>query len=163
MKFSRIYFAFVILILLNIDSIAQVREDLLPKTLTLSATLFAAPVSQVLSFDPAKSADLDSRDDKLGHMPKFARAITTDISLSNSGTWTTLPNGDRVWRCMISASGALGLIPCYDAFFIPQGAMLHVYTIIPPMVITTQGSYTEMPVWWNIMSRLLWQEWAGFI
>ena len=128
MKLSRICFAFVILILLNFNSIAQVREDLLPKSSIFSAKLFPAPASQVLSFDITSAVDLDKRDDKLGHMPKFARAIATDIGLSNSGTWTTLPNGDRTWRIMISAPGALGLIPCYDAFFIPLGATLHVYT-----------------------------------
>jgi hypothetical protein len=82
MRLSSICFAFIVLILLNFDSTAQVREDILPRTSILSATLFSAPALQLLSFDPAKAADLDRRDNKLGHMPEFARALTCDISLS---------------------------------------------------------------------------------
>jgi hypothetical protein len=112
----------------SISSHAQVIEALKPKTSTLSAKLFRAPEEHVYAFDQVAASDLDKRLDHAGHMPIFARSVPTDISLSGSGTWSMLPDGGRVWRVQVSSPGALALIPCYDRFFIPAGAMLHVYT-----------------------------------
>ena len=121
-------------------ALAQTDESLLPQTSTKSALLFADPATMSLTFDATNAANLDQRDDKHGHAPKFARSIITDLSLSNSGTWTTLPNGDRVWRLLITSSGALALIPCYDIFYLPLGATFHLYT---PKRDEMIGAYTQ--------------------
>ena len=121
-------------------SYAQTINELKPKSFLLSAKLFAAPQELEFSFDQVAASELDHRVDNAGHMPIFARCVSTDISLSKSGTWTTLPNGDRVWRVKVSSPGALALIPCYDEFYIPAGAMLHVYSPDREEVI---GAYTS--------------------
>ena len=108
-------------------SFAQPNQELRPKSFLISARLIPAPAELVYPFDLANAEGLDRREDKAGHMPSFARSIATDINLSNSGTWSPLPDGGRLWRLRLSAPGALGLIPCFDQFFIPAGAALHVY------------------------------------
>lgn len=120
--------ALIACIIIVYASHAQPRPDIRPMSFIMSEQLFNPLLEQVYSFDHVAASELDHREDKAGHMPKFARSIPTDISLTNSGTWTTLPGGDRVWRVRLSSPGALALIPCYDRFYIPAGASLHVYT-----------------------------------
>ena len=43
------------------------------------------------------------------------------------GEWTTLPNGDKVWRMSYTSEGALSLNFFFDVFWIPEGAKLYVY------------------------------------
>jgi hypothetical protein len=130
----------ILLIILSVSTIhAQVRQDIRPRSFLVSARLFTAPAEVSYTFDMASATDLDMREDKAGHMPRFARSIPTDISLTHSGSWTTLPGGDRVWRVRVSAPGALALIPCYDEFHLPAGATLHVYTPAKDEVI---GAFT---------------------
>ena len=133
-------FLLVICIALTSASFAQTRQELRPKSFRLSAKLFAAPQELSYSFDQVSADELDHRLDNAGHMPRFARSIPSDISMTKSGTWTTLPDGDRVWRVRVSSPGALALIPCYDEFYIPAGAMLHVYTPDREEVL---GAYTS--------------------
>ncbi len=128
MRFFTCTFLILVSILSAYTVSAQMREDIEPRSFALSSALIPVPSSTVLSFDSAAVATVDMRRDKLGHMPRFAHDIPVDIGLSTGGTWTMLPGGDRIWRCSITAPGALALIPGYDAFFIPQGATLHVYT-----------------------------------
>jgi lysyl endopeptidase len=120
-------------------SYAQPSPEILPKSQLLSARLLPIPLEVSFPFDAIATSKLDYRDDKAGHMPKFARTVPTDISLTNAGTWTTLPDGGRVWRIQISSPGALALIPCFDQFYIPEGATLHIYDPAKEEVI---GAFT---------------------
>jgi len=122
-------------------SYAQVDQQIRPKSFLISAKLFSSPAVLSYPFDLVSASELDHREDKAGHMPIFARSVPADISLTNSGTWTSLPDGGRVWRLMVSSPGALALIPCYDQFFIPTGATLHVYTPSRDEVI---GAFTSI-------------------
>jgi lysyl endopeptidase len=125
LKKPLLFFAWVIY---SLAAAGQADRDIKPLTFRLSARLFPTPDERVYPFDSVQVSLLDHRDDKDGHMPRFARFLPADISLANAGTWTTLPGGGRVWRIGISSPGALALIPCFDAFLLPPGATLHVYT-----------------------------------
>ncbi|HVI47913.1 MAG TPA: pre-peptidase C-terminal domain-containing protein [Chitinophaga sp.] len=48
-------------------------------------------------------------------------------SLSNAGSWTTLPDGDRIWRLRINVTGAVASSLYYENFHLPEGAKLYVY------------------------------------
>ncbi|MBX7095036.1 MAG: T9SS type A sorting domain-containing protein [Flavobacteriales bacterium] len=78
---------------------------------------------------------------KDGQLEKSGILIPCNISLKNSGTWTILPGGDRLWRIRITSSEAMGLAPYFDEFFIPDGARLHVYDEAKTSV---QGAFTSM-------------------
>lgn len=58
---------------------------------------------------------------------RFATPIPLALSLSNSGIWETLPNGDRIWRIQIYSAGAKNMYLEYDRFYLPKGSKLHLY------------------------------------
>ena len=41
--------------------------------------------------------------------------------------WTTLDNGDRIWRILITSPKALSLNFIFDDFYMPQGGYLYLY------------------------------------
>ena len=50
-----------------------------------------------------------------------------NFNTKNSGTWQTLPNGDKIWRLKIYAEDAMALALHYSCFYIPNGAELFLY------------------------------------
>ncbi|MBI4647907.1 MAG: PKD domain-containing protein, partial [Bacteroidia bacterium] len=68
------------------------------------------------------------------------RSIPLEASLNNSGTWTNLPDGTKIWRLKISSSGAKALGIVYDDFYIPEGCKLFLYNEAQTQII---GAYTS--------------------
>ena len=62
-----------------------------------------------------------------GWIGQFRFAAPTDVDLSpdNSGQWTTLPTGDRLWQLYLSSKNALGLALTLENFELPRGSKLH--------------------------------------
>ena len=71
---------------------------------------------------------------------RFAAPVAADISPENAGTWTELPNGDRVWQCALQSPGALGLVLLFDRFQLPPGSRFFAYS---PDGKHVRGAYTE--------------------
>ncbi|NJL77011.1 MAG: hypothetical protein HC892_20340 [Saprospiraceae bacterium] len=65
--------------------------------------------------------------------------IACQFDLKNSGTWTEMPNGDRLWRLQLRAEAAKGLVVMYDHFYLPKGSKLYAYT---PNRLQVFGAYT---------------------
>ncbi len=59
---------------------------------------------------------------------RFGYNHYTSFNLNNSGVWTVLSNGDRLWQLGIKSEGALSLNLAFDNFYLPQGANLFIYT-----------------------------------
>ncbi len=59
--------------------------------------------------------------------PRFGYAIKVSLGLGSAGTWTDLPNGDRLWRLRISAPGAYSINLLYDDFWLPAGGRFFIY------------------------------------
>ncbi|HBS88164.1 MAG: hypothetical protein A2W91_05185 [Bacteroidetes bacterium GWF2_38_335] len=80
---------------------------------------------------PAPDVQALQREDEIAEQEKelyrFGKVIWTDLTPENSGTWTELPDGGRVWRLTIKAEGALGLGVLYKHFQIPYGGKLYLY------------------------------------
>lgn len=53
--------------------------------------------------------------------------MPSDISPANSGTWETLPGGDRVWRLKVRSPGALWIALGFGTFRPAEGSRLWVY------------------------------------
>ncbi|MFK8161616.1 MAG: T9SS type A sorting domain-containing protein, partial [Lewinella sp.] len=70
---------------------------------------------------------------------RFAFPFPVDLGFKD-GTWSNLPNGDRVWRLSIKAPGAQGMTLLYDQFFLPPGATLHLSN---PYTNELLGAFTE--------------------
>ncbi len=58
---------------------------------------------------------------------RFGYNHAVDLSASNSGTWHTLRNGDRVWRLAIECPGAFSINFRFDEFVVPSGGRVFVY------------------------------------
>lgn len=61
--------------------------------------------------------------------PLYEFAILTDVdyTTTNSGIWTELPNGDRVWKLRFTSDNAKNIHFWIRNFFIPKGALLYAY------------------------------------
>ncbi len=70
---------------------------------------------------------------------RFAVGVPVDVNLDNSGTWTDLPNGGRIWRLHLKSFGSLATGVYYDDFYLPLGARLFVYDPSHKHVL---GAYT---------------------
>ncbi|MCX7862415.1 MAG: protease, partial [Bacteroidales bacterium] len=91
---------------------------------------------------PLTSKQLQEENDKYpkdGRVPFIGYSIFTDLSPENSGTWTELPNGGRIWRLQIKAPSALALGVYYDRFKLPYGAKLFLYNEDKTQIL---GAYT---------------------
>jgi len=82
----------------------------------------------------------DEFEEGKGVLKKVATKVYANFNLNNSGIWTELPNGDRIWKLKITIPDALGLTVLYDNFWIPAGARLFLYNENKKQVI---GAFTE--------------------
>ncbi|MDR1552481.1 MAG: choice-of-anchor J domain-containing protein [Prevotellaceae bacterium] len=77
--------------------------------------------------------------------PPFAREIPVDFTMENSGVWTELPDGRKVWRLAVEAKNALALIISYEEFYLPAGSRLFIYSADKTQVLgaydNTSNSY----------------------
>ncbi len=71
---------------------------------------------------------------------RFGEPFDVYYTLTNSGTWETLANGDRVWRLRIEAPGAYSINLLYSHFFMPEGATFYIYSEDNDMVL---GAFTS--------------------
>jgi len=107
---------------------AQISEGGLPPSLSTpyqAALAGKMPATQTLpTLDVANAL---SEDSKNPGQNRFAAPISVQISLENTGSWHTLPNGDRAWLCALKSPGALGLSLLFNEFSLPAGAKFYAY------------------------------------
>ena len=72
--------------------------------------------------------------------PRFADAYPVSFSLNNSGVWTNLANGDKIWRLRISIKKANSIGLNFNQFNLPDGAKLFVYDQSKDQI---RGAYTS--------------------
>lgn len=105
---------------------AQANTGLLPVSFSkLSSADYPEIILPEFNLSEAKKAD--SSDDKNGTLPLFSRSVYTNITLLNAGKWSTLHNGDRIWRTKVTSKEALALVPLFNELYLPEGATLHLY------------------------------------
>ncbi|MFB6342352.1 trypsin-like peptidase domain-containing protein [Saccharicrinis sp. FJH62] len=101
-----------------------------------------------LSFDEVKMPEIRSAlksqsfdADKI-HLKtlKFAESFPVDLTPDNSGVWSTLSDGSKVWRLLVSSEGAKSLNIIFSKYHIPSGAQLFIYN---PEMTQILGSFTS--------------------
>ncbi|MFT5998103.1 MAG: hypothetical protein ACI81P_000551 [Neolewinella sp.] len=102
---------------------AQLSEPLRPQSQVISLSSTMKEVIMPGIDLPAIRLE-DKREDKFNQPTRFAFPFPVDLGFKD-GSWTNLPNGDRVWRLSIKAPGAQGMTLLYDRFYLPPGATLH--------------------------------------
>ena len=70
----------------------------------------------------------DLERDHHGYFYRIAKHVLTNFSLQNSGTWSVLANGDKVWRLKMTFKDAKGTLLFFENFYLPPGARMHVYS-----------------------------------
>ena len=81
---------------------------------------------------PTIDLSLIKKEDSINDLDKtipWRYGILRPIALNtqNSGLWTTLPNGDKVWRLAITSPGAVNLSLNFNTFNLPTGSTLQLY------------------------------------
>ncbi len=80
------------------------------------------------SFNLKKLQEEDIINDKDKSKPwRFGHDIYVDHDFNEVGKWTTLNNGDRIWRMSYYSENATSLNFMFDVFKLPEGAKLYVY------------------------------------
>ena len=94
------------------------------------------------SFDLKAIQEEDKINDKLRAKPwRFGYKHTVDYGLDNSGKWSELPNGDRVWRILFKSKGALSLNFIFDDYMMPEGGKVYLYSDDRSDLL---GAYTDI-------------------
>ncbi|HMX39095.1 MAG TPA: carboxypeptidase regulatory-like domain-containing protein [Saprospiraceae bacterium] len=94
---------------------------------------------QPVVLPPLNVAQAFQEDGQNPGQTRFAAPLSADISPQQQGAWTVLPNGERVWRCLLQSAGALGLVLHFDQFRLPAGAQFFAYSASRQQVF---GAYT---------------------
>jgi lysyl endopeptidase len=70
----------------------------------------------------------DAENDKNGTtFWRFGYHHTTNYTFENSGTWTTLPNGGKIWQLLVKSEGARTINLIFKDTQIPEGCELYIY------------------------------------
>jgi len=80
------------------------------------------------SLDMEKIKQEDKEDEANGIPPRFGYQHKVNFDLENSGEWVVLPDGDKIWRLIISCPDALSINLLYDKFWLPDGAKFFIYS-----------------------------------
>lgn len=105
----------------------EIPDELKPPSWTLDNLTNVKPY-KLPSFDLKKLQDEDVINDKDKSKPwRFGHDIYVDHDFNEVGEWTTLENGDKIWRMSYTSKDAYTLNFMFDVFKIPEGAKLYVY------------------------------------
>ncbi len=120
---------FFILFLVALTAFAQKPDRPQPESWkTTTATLGKVPpiVLQKPDLSVLRSEDIVNDRDK--SIPwRFGYDHHVNFGLDNSGSWTSLPNGDRIWRVNIISPEALSLNLIFGEYYMPAGGKIYVY------------------------------------
>ena len=97
---------------------------------TYKASVQLKEINKVTFSEPnvaALKAD-DALVDGTGSAPwRFGWNNYTNLNTENAGSWTTLPNGDRIWHLLVECENALTTNLTFDQTVIPEGNELYVF------------------------------------
>lgn len=90
---------------------------------TLELSYHQLPGLQSNEIEALEEAELGRKD-----LPfRFAKNFDVFLNPQNSGRWTHLKNGDRIWMLGVSSPGALAISITFNEFELPEGAKLFIY------------------------------------
>ena len=108
------------------------------KSTTFDKHVFATP-----NISDLKAEDEITDADKSGPW-RFGFNNYTNLSLDNSGTWYTLPNGGKIWRIELECKEALTVNLTFENTLIPDGNELYVYNPDKSFIL---GKFTQNHVY----------------
>lgn len=122
-------------------SFAQQGDGGKPKSEKLSINLKTIDHFTFQSPDIAALRAEDLINDEADTGPwRFGYNNVSNLTLENSGTWTTLPNGDKIWQIQVTCEDALSVNLTFDNVKIPDGNELYVYNPKKDFIL---GKFTD--------------------
>ena len=83
------------------------------------------PVQFIASPDLTQVKQEDAKNDKNGMFYRIGVFSYTNITSVNSGRWSTLTNGDRMWQLNIKHPGAEALSFLFSSFKLSNGSVFY--------------------------------------
>ena len=124
MKFKSILF---IIFIFSFTSYSQVTNEGIPVSWQLNLDNDNIPAVNLPSFDIDRVRAEDEINDRKFDAPwRFGYMHSVDYGFED-GVWTTLENGDRIWRLMVKSDNALSLNFIFDDFYMPEGGYIFLY------------------------------------
>lgn len=118
----------IALLLLSQLSMAQVTNETTPRGWDLN---FKSQPQKIMmpSIDVEILMQEDLATEGVVNKPyRFGAKIPVELDLFNSGQWTVLANGDRIWRLNIQSEGARTINFLFDRYYLPAGAEMFLYS-----------------------------------
>lgn len=109
--------------------IAQMQVDGKPYQLSVDQPVSLPKLNGITlpALDMAKVEAEDAANSRNGNLELFSRYHHVNLNTHNSGIWTTMPNGDKMWRLKITATDAIATHLTYDKFYLPEGTIMYIY------------------------------------
>jgi hypothetical protein len=86
------------------------------------------PVNVMPGYNQASIDAEDIIDDQAKNKPwRFGFKYSVNYNFNNSGIWSTLPNGDKIWQLAIECKNALTINLLFKNYQLPKGASLYLY------------------------------------
>jgi len=121
---------------------AQISAGGTPPSFSLS--LAAAPPSVTLPPVDAEAYLAEDAQAAKDEPLRIGAPVDVRFTLGQSGEWTELADGGRIWRLRIVSRGATSLGVLYDRWFLPEGAQLFLYNDDRSHLI---GAFTSFNNW----------------
>ncbi|MEO9532845.1 MAG: T9SS type A sorting domain-containing protein [Crocinitomicaceae bacterium] len=88
------------------------------------------PVEVMPGYDQDVINAEDAINDQSKDAPwRFGYKYDVNYTPQNSGNWTTLPNGNKVWQLAIECDDAMTINLLFDDYDLPKGAYLYLYDV----------------------------------
>ena len=112
----KLKFSLIAILLIGLPTLAQVTNEGNPLSWDLNLSVDGVNEKSLPEFDMNQIKAEDEINDQKPDSPwRFGYTHSVDFGLED-GTWTELENGDRIWRMLVSSTGALSLNFIFDDF-----------------------------------------------
>jgi lysyl endopeptidase len=138
---KKLYCSLILLLFFSFGIIAQVGDGGQPVSFGLPAqSINAVEAVNLVKPNMQQLLEEDAINDELGRAYRVGTLIQVNLSPMNSGTWTTLSDGSKVWQLQIKSKDALALgIYFSEDVVLPAGSKLFAFNKNKNHVI---GAYT---------------------
>jgi PKD repeat protein len=132
---------FALVLFCSVNSSAQVNVGGQP----MSSLLELSADYEMVTMPAVDAMRLLEEDAAIANVPdmplRYATVLDVNYNLNNSGTWTSLSDGSRIWRLGIKSADAYSINLTYTDFYMPKGATFFVYNQNKSLVL---GAFTDM-------------------
>jgi len=109
------------------DANAQISEGGLPPSSSFSLNKSSVQNIEIIKPDLKQTFIEDELSEKKGEAYRMGILLPVNKSIWNSGSWTTLKDGNKIWRLRISSKDALATSLYFNQFYLPKGSKLFLY------------------------------------